>query len=486
MKLLDLYKEMSKIEVNDKGEKKFVLEEYTSSAGNKPGSMFFFLTTNRRTLYGKGKTEPSGFAASFKKILNVVGEPRKYWQKKTKANQEPEKQHTVVMRKSEFFRVRDDAYVLTARGVVFGNLVANETLSTVDKWVITYLMILTGYYNNEPLYIQERVKYLFEKWEEYGYTNEEVLVIIEEFIHASSDPAYRRRSEKAKYDYLYLDSFFINLEEFNFLKEYKKASEAEKNELKEYVANNIDNSKTKNDKFCLISYKYRSGGAQTGTTLRDNAIILYLTYFLNNLLDNDFDMFIKTILDCYEKFFDYNREAVENFIYKESRNKNVFKNIYEKAMEIEEPVVSKIENISVEDIYRILDNLDTTDQEGKQKIEQASAELKSYAKANSDHKCVLEDLENCKYFTSKTDNENYLEVHHFIPREFSNDFDNSIEVLENYIALCPNCHAKIHRAADKERKKLIDYIYKERKSDLKNRGLAVSEKTLYEYYKIDD
>ena len=287
MKLLDLYKEMSKIEVNDKGEKKFVLEEYTSSAGNKPGSLFFFLTTNRRTLYGKGKTEPSGFAASFKKILNVVGEPRKYWQKKTKANQEPEKQHTVVMRKSEFFRVRDDAYVLTARGVVFGNLVANETLSTVDKWVITYLMILTGYYNNEPLYIQERVKYLFEKWEEYGYTNEEVLVIIEEFIHASSDPAYRRRSEKAKYDYLYLDSFFINLEEFNFLKEYKKASEAEKNELKEYVANNIDNSKTKNDKFCLISYKYRSGGAQTGTTLRDNAIILYLTYFLNNLLDND-------------------------------------------------------------------------------------------------------------------------------------------------------------------------------------------------------
>ena len=82
-------------------------------------------------------------------------------------------------------------------------------------------------------------------------------------------------------------------------------------------------------------------------------------------------------------------------------------------------------------------------------------------------------------------NKNYLEVHHFIPREFRNDFSYSVEVLTNYITLCPRCHRQIHLAVDRERKHLINALYGERKNRLKLVGLKLDLKEIYEYYKID-
>ena len=92
----------------------------------------------------------------------------------------------------------------------------------------------------------------------------------------------------------------------------------------------------------------------------------------------------------------------------------------------------------------------------------------------------------CKYFTAKESNKNYLEIHHLIPREFANDFDYPIEIIENYIALCPNCHRKIHLAVDAERKHMINILFNQRKTSLEKHGLIVDKKQLYKYYKIDE
>ena len=92
----------------------------------------------------------------------------------------------------------------------------------------------------------------------------------------------------------------------------------------------------------------------------------------------------------------------------------------------------------------------------------------------------------CKYFTAKENNHNYLEIHHLIPREFANDFDSPIEILDNYVALCPNCHRKIHLAVDKERLHMINTLYMDRKEKLLGHGLNIELKELYRYYKIDD
>ena len=129
--------------------------------------------------------------------------------------------------------------------------------------------------------------------------------------------------------------------------------------------------------------------------------------------------------------------------------------------------------------------IDATDENGAKTLNVITQSLKKLAKIQSNYKCCFDTCELCKYFTSKETHKPYLEIHHFIPREFANDFDSSIEIVENYATLCPNCHRKIHLAEDTERKHLINMLYSERKDVLSKHGLNVTLDQLYSYYKID-
>lgn len=97
----------------------------------------------------------------------------------------------------------------------------------------------------------------------------------------------------------------------------------------------------------------------------------------------------------------------------------------------------------------------------------------------------MQDCELCTYFTSKETHKNYLEIHHFIPKEFANDFDKSIEILENYVVLCPKCHRKIHLAEDKERKHMINKLFNERVDLLSAKGIKIEKEQIYRYYNIE-
>lgn len=50
------------------------------------------------------------------------------------------------------------------------------------------------------------------------------------------------------------------------------------------------------------------------------------------------------------------------------------------------------------------------------------------------------------------------------------------------MALCPNCHRKIHLAVDRERSHLLKSLLNKRKTALENDGLIIKEKDLFEYY----
>lgn len=83
--------------------------------------------------------------------------------------------------------------------------------------------------------------------------------------------------------------------------------------------------------------------------------------------------------------------------------------------------------------------------------------LKPRVLSTHDYKCVFEKIRGCdmSYFTSRKTGKNYLEVHHFIPRKYSNLIGCGVEFFENYIPLCPTCHRMIHLAQDNERRSLI-------------------------------
>lgn len=281
-----------------------------------------------------------------------------------------------------------------------------------------------------------------------------------------------------------MDSFFEPYNDINFLQIYKQSSEDQKNKLTEYITCNLlHNCEDMNNK-CLLSYKYKNGGNYIAGTLIDNAILLYV---VNSLIDRQFggfDEFIDILINTYKDLYNINESELRKFIYDTDKNRSVFQVIYCKLTNSPIPIVEISNTLSIEEIDSI-GQIDTTDEEGQQQLIQVSGSLKKIAKLNSDYKCVLQDCEMCTYFTSKETHQNYLEIHHLIPREFSNDFDTSIEILENYVVLCPKCHRKIHLAEDNERKHMINILFNKRVNLLNAKGITVELEQLYKYYNIE-
>ncbi|MDR3243609.1 MAG: HNH endonuclease, partial [Elusimicrobiota bacterium] len=80
----------------------------------------------------------------------------------------------------------------------------------------------------------------------------------------------------------------------------------------------------------------------------------------------------------------------------------------------------------------------------------------------------------------------YLEIHHIIQLKHSHLFKNDIDIKENMLPLCPNCHRKLHNAKDIIVKDLLKTIYS--KIDKKKwirEGIYIDVNTLGSFYGIE-
>ena len=471
MSLVELYKQLC---LNPE-----YYDFYYSTSGKNGGKVFYFINTNYRGILSSSNGELQGFAKGFRVIENVENVKRSSWARKAGTLQEIEKQHVVNMRKAEFFRVVDDAYTKTSRGIVFKKMVEDNQLSYLEKKFICLLLILSGYFADIPNYILEQTKFFFDRCYEAGYTVDEILAVQKDFIGCAE--SLSKNSSYFAHEYLYLDSFYRSFNDIDFLKLYKESSTSERQELSKYI---ITNHRSKSNN-CILSNKYRSGGNYTFNTLLEDAWILFVARKILDAHIVDFDDFVSTAIDAYRELFNVNESNLKSFIYNTDKNRSVFQVVYSKVMNVPiSPLL--VEKDFTEEELKELSLSDATDQEGAAALDILSSSLKKLAKLNTGYRCVLEDIEMCKYFTAKENSKNYLEIHHLIPREFSNDFDSPIEILDNYVALCPNCHRKIHLAVDSERKHMINKLFNSRKDKLVKNGLNIDIKTLYHYYKIDD
>ena len=460
-----------------------VFEKYYSTSDKNLGKIFSFFNTNYRGLLSPKNNKLNGFAHGFYVFQEVEGKDRATWAKTSGAQQEKVKQHVVPMRKSELFMVIDNKYRKTSRGIVFEKMLCSKTLSTFEKLFLCYLTILPGYFSDTPHYIFERTQEVFKNFEESGYSNEEIKTMQKQFLakHANStSKVYDLLSE----DYLYLDSFCFPYVDINFVRVFKNSSTTEKEELKNFVSQNYKQAHYQNKSNCIVSYKYKPGGNYVKNTIIDTTWILYLSHTLMTAEIHNFDDFINYAINTYNEIFPINKSNLKAFIYDTNKNRSVFEIIYCKLFDVSIPVIDVAKDLTQEEIFAI-GPVDATDENGLKTLNIITQSLKKLAKIQSNYKCCFDTCEVCKYFTSKETHKPYLEIHHFIPREFANDFENSIEMVENYAALCPNCHKKIHLAEDTERKHLINILYSERKNVLSEHGLNVTLDQLYAYYKID-
>lgn len=241
-----------------------------------------------------------------------------------------------------------------------------------------------------------------------------------------------------------IDVKYIDLEEpFRF------------NEYKDYIKENIDANK---NPFTV------AGNAKMGYLFPLDSKIA--EYFLNIIKDKNVDNAIK------------NSNEEVNFEKKEK---------IEEAEQFE-----KINNGSVtgytEEELRVLENIDyhyepKIEKKEKEKREKTDSKLKATRIEKANFLCEINSEH--KTFLNSTGKHQFLECHHIIPMKSQKNYPNKkLDGLFNLVALCPNCHAQVHYASDKEKREIFDKMYEIRKNEMTEKGFSVKDinDVFNEYY----
>lgn len=100
------------------------------------------------------------------------------------------------------------------------------------------------------------------------------------------------------------------------------------------------------------------------------------------------------------------------------------------------------------------------------------------ALAHAKHLCEIDNEH--PTFIRKGSDKNYTEPHHLIPMAYSDQFNVSLDVEENIVSLCSNCHNQLHYGEGAN--ELIEKLYSSRKDDLKKVGINISLVELKKMY----
>jgi len=434
------------------------------------GSMFKFLNTNRRKLLS--------FEDTFSKFLKYENLPRNKWAVSEKTGQELAKQYVAPMTETLLFSSSRQnnqlIYTLTARGRAFKAMLENN-FSDNEKTLLITLFIINASFNKTPRYIIKKATEVFSSFDKIGITNSILKEVIVEFLKVQDN---LKIVDIFEYDIVWLKSFYSDE---NFLKLFSIADNTIKNQLKEIAITGYKQS----NKSELLSWKYKGTNFQKATLI-DTLTLLYLTLSLESHKENNeaFEAFIQSVVKDFSLAFMIDCKKVLDFIFK---HYDMFKIIFENFISNDDDFTEKyITPYKARDVKIKMptEKIDTTSKEGIEKLEIVREVLKQLAKEKAQYRCALESLNQCRYFTGREENNNFLEIHHLIPREFSYVFVDTIEFVENYVPLCPHCHRMIHKAVDRERTMLINYLFNQRIKDLKSNTIDIDIKGLYEFYKV--
>jgi hypothetical protein len=188
-------------------------------------------------------------------------------------------------------------------------------------------------------------------------------------------------------------------------------------------------------------------------------------YIINKYIDLLFDY-------EFNKFLKINNDGKGNL-------KRIFKELSKYILE----VIFYASGIKDEDREVIFDK----NIKRKFPIDQKQSIIKRYqSKCFFDYLGVQSDWHKEGYFLNKKQLR-YLEIHHIIKLEHSHLFKNDIDIKENMIPICPNCHRKLHNAQDEIVKDLLMKIYDgiDKKAWIKN-GIFVDMNTLGSFYGLEE
>lgn len=107
-----------------------------------------------------------------------------------------------------------------------------------------------------------------------------------------------------------------------------------------------------------------------------------------------------------------------------------------------------------------------------------NAKVSANALNRAYYKCEINN--DHKTFLRKKDEISYTEAHHLIPMSQQDKFEFSLDIEENIISLCSNCHNEIHYG--KNQNDLLEKLFNERKDLLKSKGIEINLEELLSFY----
>ncbi len=104
--------------------------------------------------------------------------------------------------------------------------------------------------------------------------------------------------------------------------------------------------------------------------------------------------------------------------------------------------------------------------------------IREEALKNASYSCEIDSL----HKTFITDKHQFMEGHHLIPMEYQDKYPSqSLDIVENIIALCPNCHRAVHYASMSDKLNLIRKLFKKKKQQLQLK-IGIDLQTLESFY----
>jgi hypothetical protein len=449
---------------------------FYQNAKNSDGKLFSFLNTNFRSI--------TTFEYYFNQFIRWENVPRNEWELSESNGQEKIKQHVSNMISTFLFTSKRNSvgnliYTLTEKGRVFQKLLDSD-FSIDEKRILMLLIILNGSFDDIPKAALKTTSLAIDSLIENGINEEELMNHIKVFIKSNKNGG--SAIEIFGYKALWLLTFYTDND---FIRLFLSEESTKLESLFELTKKDYQNNNKKNP----LAWKYKNTNTTKKTTL-DSFLIFYVSEIILKMRGNynNLDSFIEFIIDSYNDIYEIDRKKVLNFVLNDVSNRKVFsvimKSLLSESDDFSElPINDYKPRMLVQEIPT--EKIDDTYETGLEKLEIVRTVLKNLAKRKSSYHCELHDLNQCRYFMSREDRNNYLEIHHFIPRQFSYAFEDSIEFVENYVPLCPHCHRMIHNAVDEQRRILINYLYSKRQSELNNKLANLELEKIYKFYGLE-
>lgn len=443
------------------------------SSASRARVMYWFKSTNLRTL--------QTFVGTFTKFGEVENIPRSRWPTDSRG-QEVHKQHVLsIIRSGLYSEESPGVFVKTAKGRLFADFIDNYQGTDDEKWLIIYMFLLDGVFDETKNYIVTRTNDLNENLKNNGVHN--FTELAESMVRDSSQNIYQS-------GFFLVSSFY---DENEFLQLYSQSNAADKSELSRYIESNLNLHSYSVD---TLAKKYQTSGNYSRPMLLDDAKLVYVTSKVIAAQYSGYEDYIRWLVGVYSKYIEINQDRVIGYLLQDRTREVlevVFQNLYDVGDaeiiedELDEPELETApeENVAERTGQDAPENkIDVTTVRGKRQNNKVFARRKPIVRQIANFQCELDSLNNCRYFTSASTGQNYIEVHHLIPQEFRNDFVYSIEVFANYIPLCAHCHRMIHLAVSRERESMVNYLHSRRSVRLASAGLEIQLSDLKDYYKI--